>query len=46
MAIIYESDFPAPTPLPVGNLFDLVAKRAIERPNDQAFIRADGKVLT
>ncbi len=45
MAVIYRSDFPEPKQLPLGNLFDLVSRRALERPDDRAFIRHDGKII-
>lgn len=43
---IYKSTFPSPKALPQGNLFDLISRRASQRPNDIAFIRNDGKRYT
>lgn len=46
MSHIYQSSWPAPKALPLGNLFDLVSARAVERPQDVAFHRHDGMKLT
>jgi 4-coumarate--CoA ligase len=40
---IYQSTFEAAPSLSKGNLFDLISKRASQRPYEIAFIRDDGK---